>query len=325
MATTTTTHKTRRGELMATLGAKKVGPGLYAVRGYDVKMIREASGSKPGLWLISNAEDQLAEVPNLTAALEMISDWIERDAALAADAVSEVEVEVETVPAEVEIVDETPEPVAPTVDAESVDAEVQEDVEAPAPTPVPAPRKPTKPRAYKTRRSELLARLGAREINTAEYEVAGHQVMYVAPGVMPRNAGGRWRTTFMSSTGVITNWNLSLTAALEVVECRVNEALADGSKRIGESLDKSASVRQYVAMYPSSSTDVDLCELHAPGCADLTRTAKNTDPQVAVTLDITDEDAAMLVLDPDELGYDMHSVKVMPCAQHAPLVQSTNA
>lgn len=216
-----TQHKTRRGELMAALEGKKIGPGLYAIRGYEVKMIREASGSKPGLWLISDAQDELAEVPNLTAALEMISQWIERDAALAADAVPEVE-----------IVEETPAPIAPEVPAEPVVAEVQEDVALDfAPTP-------RKTRPAKTRRTELLTSLGARTVGTAEYDVAGHHVEYVAPGVMPRNAGGRWRTTLMTATGVVTNWNLSLTAALEVVERRVSETVADGSARVGESLDR---------------------------------------------------------------------------------------
>lgn len=301
-------HKTRRGELMAALEGKKIGSGLYAIRGYEVKMIREASGSKPGLWLISNTQDELAEVPNLTAALEMISQWIERDAALATNVVPEVEV-----------IEEASAPVAPEVPTEPVVAEVQEDV---VPIVAPASRKIRTP---KTRRTELLVKLGARTIGTAEYDVAGHHVEYVAPGVMPRNAGGRWRTTLMTGSGVVTNWNLSLTAALEVVERRVDEALAEGSERIGKSLDKSSGVRQYVAVYTSDRKNADLCELHAPGCADLSRTTKRTDPQVDVEVDLADEDATLLVLDPDELGYDMHAVNVMPCAQHAPLAENVNA
>lgn len=296
-------HKTRRGELMAALEGKKIGSGLYTIRGYEVKMIREASGSKPGLWLISNTQDELAEVPNLTAALEMISQWIERDAALATNVVPEVEV-----------IEEASAPVAPEVPAEPVVAEVQEDV---VPIVAPAPRKTRTP---KTRRTELLVKLGARTIGTAEYDVAGHHVEYVAPGVMPRNAGGRWRTTLMSASGVITNWNLSLTAALEVVERRVAEANDSPAAPVA-----SSSVRQYVAVYTSDRKNADLCELHAPGCADLGRTGKRTDPQVDVEVDLTDEDATMLVLDPDELGYDLHAVNVMPCAQHAPLAQNVSA
>jgi hypothetical protein len=60
-------------------------------------------------------------------------------------------------------------------------------------------------------------------VATAEYHVAGHHVEYVAPGVMPRNAGGRWRTTLLNDEGVVVSWNLSLTAALEVVAARVAE------------------------------------------------------------------------------------------------------
>ena len=226
-------YKTRRGELVAKLGAKKIAAGQYEAAGYTVKMIREASGSKPGLWLIRNISHELAEVPHLTAALEMINEWTERDTALLASTLGDApEVEVETVHAEVEISEEITEPATPEVPAEPVVAEVQEVV---VPDSVPTPRKTRTP---KTRRTELLMKLGARTVGTAEYDVAGHHVEYVAPGVMPRNAGGRWRTTFMSNTGVITNWDLSLTAALEVVECRVNEALTEGSQRIGESLDR---------------------------------------------------------------------------------------
>lgn len=285
-------HKTRRGELMAKLEGKKTGPGLYTIRGYEVKMIREASGSKPGLWIMTHAEHDSVEVPNLTAALELI------------DARS----------TEVEVIEEAPASVATEVPAEPVVAEVQEDV---APVTAPAPRKTRTP---KTRRTELLVKLGARTIGTAEYDVAGHHVEYVAPGVMPRNAGGRWRTTLMTGSGVVTNWNLSLTAALEVVECRMAEANDSPAVPITTS-----GVRQYVAVYTSDRKNADLCELHAPGCADLGRTGKRTDPQVDVEVDLTDEDATMLVLDPDELGYDLHAVSVMSCAQHAPLTQNVNA
>jgi hypothetical protein len=206
MATTTTTHKTRRGELVAKLGAKKIAAGHYEAAGYTIKMIREASGSRPGLWLIRNISHELAEVPHLTAALEMINEWVEKDAATTASA-------------EVEIVDETPAPVPPAVPAEPIGTEVQEDV-----APVPAPVKKTKKaKTYRTRRAELLDTLGAREVATAEYHVAGHHVEYVAPGVMPRNAGGRWRTTLLNDEGVVVSWNLSLTAALEVVAARVAE------------------------------------------------------------------------------------------------------
>lgn len=206
MANTTTTHKTRRGELVAKLGAKKIAAGHYEAAGYTIKMIREASGSRPGLWLIRNISHELAEVPHLTAALEMINEWIEKDAAT-------------TAPAEVEIVDETPAPVTPEVPAEPVVTEVQKDVDS---APVPA-KKTKKVKTYRTRRAELLDTLGAREVATAEYHVAGHHIEYVAPGVMPRNAGGRWRTTLLSDEGVVVSWNLSLTAALEVVESRVQE------------------------------------------------------------------------------------------------------
>lgn len=317
MATTTTTHKTRRGELMAKLDGKKIGAGHYAIRGYEAKMIREASGSKPGLWAVTHEDAKAFEAANLTEVLEVIN-LIFSPASAPAEQPVVAEVTSETAPAEVEVIIETPAPVVPEVPAEPVVVEVQEDV---APAPAPKKAKTTKSRTPKTRRTELLEKLGARTLDTAEYAVAGHHVEYVAPGVMPRNAGGRWRTTLLSDEGVVVSWNLSLTAALEVVESRV----AEGQAETAQTENPSNGVREYVAVYPSSSTDVDLCELHAPGCADLDRTAKKTDPQVAVSFDITDEDAAMLVLDPDELGYDMHSVKVMPCAQHAPLAVSTNA
>lgn len=209
-------HKTRRGELVAKLGAKKVSAGVYEVAGYTVKMIREASGSKPGLWLVRNLSHELAEAPNLTAALEQINGWVEAEAAASTETV------VEVVPVEVEIVDEVTEPVAPAVAPEPVVETVQEDV---APTPAPA-KKTKKVKTYRTRRAELLDTLGAREVATAEYHVAGHHVEYVAPGVMPRNAGGRWRTTLLSDQGVIVSWNLSLTAALEVVAGRVADEVA---------------------------------------------------------------------------------------------------
>lgn len=297
-----TQHKTRRGELMAKLEAKKIGAGHYAIRGFEAKMIREASGSRPGLWIMTHAERDAVEVPHLTAALELING-------------APAEIETETASTEVEIVDATPAPVAPEVPAEPVVAEVQEEVVVEI-VSVPSPRKPTT-RKPKSRRAQLLAELGAREISTAEYEVAGHQVMYVAPGVMPRNAGGRWRTTLMTATGVITNWNLSLTAALEVVAERVRGA--------GAPVVRTSGARRYVAVYPFVHVDVDLCELHADGCADLGRASHAGSPQVAVVLDITDEAGMMNVLDPDRLGYDVHSVKVMPCAQHAPLVENVDA
>jgi hypothetical protein len=210
-------YKTRRGELIAKLGAKKIAAGQYEVAGYTVKMIREASGSKPGLWLIRNISHELAEASNLTAALEMIADWRERDDALLASA-------LESESAEVEVSDEITEPVAEEVAPELVVETVQEDV-----TPAPAPDKKVKPKTttYRTRRAELLATLEAREVATAEYHVAGHHVEYVAPGVMPRNAGGRWRTTLLSNEGVVVSWNLSLTAALEVVAARVAHTTND--------------------------------------------------------------------------------------------------
>lgn len=198
-------HKTRRGELMAKLEGKKISAGHYAIRGFEAKMIREASGSRPGLWTVADADgDHSFDAPHLTEVLEQINTWTSTPL--------EVEVEVETVPTEVEIVDEIPEPVAAAVDAEPVTETVVE---------VPKSTKP-RTRPYKTRRSELLATLGAREVGTAEYEVAGHQVMYVAPGVMPRGAGGRWRTTLLTADGVVVSWNLSLTDALEVVALRVD-------------------------------------------------------------------------------------------------------
>lgn len=302
-------HKTARGALMAKLDWKKTAAGEYVIEGYGVIMRAEASGSRPGRWEISDADTVITEVPSLTAALQFIDERITEKTLLPASALTpQVETETETVPVEVEVI-------------EPVVAEVQEDAEAPAPAPVPvpAPRKSTKLRAHKTRRSQLLAELGAREINTAEYEVAGHQVMYVAPGVMPRNAGGRWRTTLMTTDGVAINWDLSLTAALEVVAARVAAAVAEHTSTT------TSGARRYVAVYTSSRKDVDLCELHADGCSDLHRTTKSTDPQVDVTLDITDEDGTMRVLDPDQLGYDVHAVKVMPCAQRAPLAENANA
>lgn len=314
-----TQHKTARGALMAKLDWRKVAAGEYVIEGYGVIMRAEASGSRPGRWEISDVDTVIAEVTSLTAALQFIDEKV-ADIAAKWAAVLPTEIVAPEVETETEVIDETPAPVAPEVTPEPVAPEVQEVV---TPTPVSTPVKKT--RTPKTRRAELLEKLGARTLNTAEYAVAGHHVEYVAPGVMPRNAGGRWRTTLLSDEGVVVSWNLSLTAALEVVESRVAEGLTDGTAPTGQTPDTSSNVRQYVAVYPSTRNDVDLCELHAPGCADLTRTEKKTDPQATVSLDITDEDAAMLVLDPDELGYDMYAVKVMPCAQHAPLAENAHA
>lgn len=294
-----TQHKTRRGELMAKLEGKKIGAGHYTVQGFDIKMVREASGSRPGLWTVADADgDHSFEAPHLTVVLEQINEWTVTPT---------------------EVIDETPEPVAPEVLAEPVVAEVQDVVVE----IVPAPR--TRTRKPKSRRAQLLAELKAREISTAEYEVSGHHVEYVAPGVMPRNAGGRWRTTLLDDEGVVVSWNLSLTAALEVIASRVNEVSAEDSRRADEAAKRSTGARRYVAVYTSDRTSADLCELHAPGCADLRRAGKSTDPRVDVVFDITDEEAAMQELDVDDLGYDMHSVKVMPCAQHAPLAENAHA
>lgn len=213
MTTTTTTHKTRRGELMAKLEGKKIGAGHYAIRGYEAKMIREASGSKPGLWAVTHDGMKAFEAANLTEVLEVIDQIFSP---------RPTETETETVSTEIELVDETPDSIAPEVAPEPVVAEVQEDV-----APAPASKKTPKTRTSKTRRTELLEKLGARTLGTAEYAVAGHHVEYVAPGVMPRNAGGRWRTTLLGDEGVVVSWNLSLTAALEVVEARVAEVEAE--------------------------------------------------------------------------------------------------
>lgn len=216
MATTTTTHKTRRGELMAKLQGKKIGAGHYAIRGYEAKMIREASGSKPGLWAVTHDGLKAFEAAHLTEVLEVIDQIFSPRPAETEVAVEAV---TETAPAEAEVIDETPAPVTPEVPAEPVVTEVQDVITL---APIPSPKK-MKTRTPKTRRTELLDKLGARTLGTAEYAVAGHHVEYVAPGVMPRNAGGRWRTTLLSDEGVVVSWNLSLTAALEVVESRVQE------------------------------------------------------------------------------------------------------
>lgn len=213
-----TQHKTARGALMAKLEWSKIAPGQYVVEGYGVIMRAEASGSRPGRWDVIDADANTTEVTSLTAALQLIDIWV---------------TETATVVAEVEIVDETPELVVAEVADEPVVAEVQEDVEIAGSveivqvertTPTPKPN-----RKFKTRRSELLVTLGAREVGTAEYDVAGHHVEYVAPGVMPRNAGGRWRTTLLADDGVVVSWNLSLTAALEVVAERVTATVTEST------------------------------------------------------------------------------------------------
>lgn len=80
----------------------------------------------------------------------------------------------------------------------------------------------------------------------------------------------------------------------------------------------STTLLDYVAVYHDSGTDGALCHLHAPDCADLTRSPRNRNAvKVTETLDLGHLSAHLPQLDPDELGYSERDVRVHHCAQRA--------
>lgn len=72
----------------------------------------------------------------------------------------------------------------------------------------------------------------------------------------------------------------------------------------------------YVAVFPEVRRDDVHCRVHAPECKDLDKARANRSvlDTVALDLDAEDHTANMLVLDPDELGYEWSDVVVLRCA-----------
>ena len=72
-----------------------------------------------------------------------------------------------------------------------------------------------------------------------------------------------------------------------------------------------STVLTYTVVYLETTRDAALCDVHAVGCADLTKRASNRSAvQVDEKLDLDDLEKYLPVLDPDELGYEASDVKV---------------